>query len=165
MFDRLASLIDPIAIVLLLSVANRLAVSAEDSFFGVLRPSLEEAAVSRGYTGGSVSLPGFVAARDLHGNRCVGFGDALPDYQLILDRDFPELSIAVESGGRDTTLVVRGPQDDTIRCADDWNGNPDAALSDTDWEAGTYEIWVGTLDPGQEWTYTLSVSPQLTIDN
>ncbi|MDC0835406.1 Alpha-mannosidase [Geitlerinema sp. FC II] len=160
-FDRLAPLIDPIAIVVLLSVVNRLAVSANDSFFGVLRPSSEESVVSRGYTGGSVSLPGLVTDRDRHGNLCVGFGDSLPDYQLVLDRDFPELSITIDSGGRDTTLIVRGPRDNTVRCADDWHDSADAVLSDTNWEAGTYEIWVGTMEPGAEWTYRLSVSPEI----
>ncbi len=145
--------------VLSISIAPLVTSANETSHFGTLRVTADEPAIAAGYTGGSLSLPLAIANRDREGNLCLGFGDPLPDYQLVLDRSFANLSLVVDSGGRDTTLVVRGPRDAIVRCADDSEDGTDAVLVASDWEPGTYDIWVGAIEPGVQWSYTLSIVP------
>ncbi|HEY9738929.1 MAG TPA: hypothetical protein V6C90_00425 [Coleofasciculaceae cyanobacterium] len=109
-----------------------------------------------GNTGGSFSLSS-LANRDRNGNRCIGFGDPNPDHILVLQKDFPKLNVLVNGGGQDTTLVIRGPNDQTIRCGDDTGSKKDASVKDSNWAAGTYRIWVGSIDSGQRVDYSLSV--------
>ncbi|MBD1912021.1 MULTISPECIES: hypothetical protein [unclassified Leptolyngbya] len=110
----------------------------------------------RGNTGGRNSLPEMVTARDRDGNLCLGYGSSVPDHILVLDQSFDTLSLQVNSGGNDTALVVRGPGG--VRCGDDTSrSNPDDRLQGTDWAAGSYEVWVGTSDPGARHNYTLTV--------
>jgi hypothetical protein len=146
------------AVAIALAVAPASA-THELSHFGTLQVS--DTPVERsGYTGGAQSFPGMFGQRDDAGNPCLGFGDPLPDYRLVVESDRPILSIAVESGGADTTLVVRGPESDPVlRCADDSPGSVDAVLSDRNWSAGTYEVWVGTITPSTQINYRLSVAP------
>ncbi len=108
-----------------------------------------------GSTGGSTSLPAIVSNRDRNNNRCLGFGDPMPDHVLVLQQNVPSLKLRVNSGGGDTTLVVQGTRD--VRCGDDSKRGKDASLTDTDWQAGTYKIWVGTATPGERRDYTLYV--------
>jgi hypothetical protein len=63
----------------------------------------------------------------------------------------------VNGGGQDTTLVIRGPNDQTIRCGDDTGSKKDASVKDSNWAAGTYRIWVGSIESGQRVDYSLSV--------
>ena len=108
-----------------------------------------------GYTAGAYSLL-LIAKRDGNDNPCIGYGAPSPDHVMVLEKDFPRLKLRVNSRGEDTTLVIQGPDNDTIRCSDDTGNNKDASISDTNWEAGTYKIWVGSFDPNQRWDYTLS---------
>ncbi|WP_421656616.1 hypothetical protein [Leptothermofonsia sp. ETS-13] len=80
----------------------------------------------------------------------------LPDHILVLQQFFPKLSLRVNSGGSDTTLVVQGP-DGVIRCGDDTGSKKDASITDTEWSAGSYKVWVGTSTPGVKRNYTLTV--------
>ena len=108
-------------------------------------------AIATGATGGSFSLPS-IANRDRHNNFCLGYsGNQTPDHVLTLQKDFARLRLQVDSSGTPTTLVVRGPNG-TIRCG---NNN----LEDTDWKAGTYNIWVGAKNEGVTSNYTLRVQP------
>lgn len=112
--------------------------------------------VVSGYTSGGASLPGIVANSDRHGNKCLGFADQAPDYVMVLQKDFPKLKLQVNSGGKDTTLVVKGPSG-TIRCGDDTGKNKDASIEDSDWTTGEYSIWVGSIEAGQRLDYKLTV--------
>lgn len=109
-----------------------------------------------GSTGGSTSLPAITSNRDRHNNPCLGFGDPTPDHILILQQPFPQLALKVNSGGFDTTLVIQG-SDGVMRCGNDTGPKKDAGITDTDWAAGSYKIWVGTADPGMQRNYTLTV--------
>jgi len=112
-----------------------------------------------GSTGGGASLPAIVSNRDRHNNQCLGFGSPTPDHILILQQDMATLRLKLDSGGSDTTLVVRG-SDGSIRCGDDTSPtNKDASIIDTDWKAATYEIWVGSTSPGLRRDYTLYIRP------
>ena len=108
-----------------------------------------------GYTGGSYSLSA-ISNRDRDKNACIGFADPKPDHLMILEKDFSGLNIRVNSGGKDTTLLIQGP-DETIRCGDDTGRRKDASIDGTNWKAGTYKIWVGTFNSGDKGNYTLRV--------
>ncbi|MDB9511840.1 hypothetical protein PN499_11645 [Kamptonema animale CS-326] len=112
-------------------------------------------AVLRGSTGGSYSLSA-IANSDLHKNKCLGFAAPTPDHILILQQDFSRLTIAIDTGGKDTTLLISGPNS-TIHCGDDTGQSKDASIVDSGWKAGTYRIWVGTIESGSKYKYTLSV--------
>jgi hypothetical protein len=138
-----------------ISVLLALPSSAEDSHFGTL--TVPGAPTGEGHTGGSTSLPTLVENTDRENNLCLGFGDPLPDYILVLEQDVPHLNIQLDSGGQDTTLLVKGP-DRTFHCADDTELGVDAGMKGVNWQAGTYLIWVGTPEPEVKWHYTISVN-------
>lgn len=111
----------------------------------------------QGRTGGRTSLPATVAERDRNGEICLGYGSAAPDYILELDGNFEQLHLQVNSGGNDTTLLVRGPSG--VLCGDDIaRNNPDDEIRADGWRSGEYEVWVGTSNPGERFNYTLVVS-------
>ncbi|MBE9079112.1 hypothetical protein IQ241_17710 [Romeria aff. gracilis LEGE 07310] len=134
------------------------AVAQTANFAGVTLARGEAAEPSRlaGFTAGSYRLSN-LSARDRGGNLCLGYADTTPDHILVLEQDFPNLTIAVDSGGNDTTLLVQGP-DSVVRCNDNASRRDrDARISDADWPAGIYQIWVGTFDAGARYDYRLSV--------
>lgn len=111
-----------------------------------------------GSTGGSYSLPS-IANSDLHKKPCIGFASQTPDHILVLEKDFSNLTIQINSRGRDTTLLIKGPNN-TIYCGDDTGLRKDASIEATNLKAGTYEVWVGSLEAGQRWNYILTVREQ-----
>ncbi|PSB17662.1 hypothetical protein C7B69_17220 [filamentous cyanobacterium Phorm 46] len=135
-----------------------LPVLAETANFGTLTLSRgfdSPTAMLRGSTGGSYSLSA-IANTDRHKNKCLGFATPTPDHIIVLQQNFSKLAIQVNSGGKDTTLVVQGPGN-SVRCGDDTGQNKDASIVDSDWQAGSYRIWVGTLEAGAKSNYTISL--------
>lgn len=133
-------------------------VSAQAANFGQLAiaPNFDSSnAVLSGYTGGSYSLTA-IAVRDQNGNACIGYSDVNPDHVIVLQQDFSQLTLAVESGGNDTSLVIKGP-DNKVRCAFGSKSRPDAVLVDENWKAGEYQVWVGSLNTNRQVDYTLSL--------
>jgi len=105
---------------------------------------------------GSFSLSN-IASSDQNGNLCAGFADTNPSHILTLENDFPSLTITVNSG-EDTTLLIQGPDDNSIHCGQDISrSNLDAQIVDGNWRAGTYRIWVGAHEQGQRFSYSLTV--------
>ena len=157
-YIRLLLRFKAIWILALLTVAAT-PVLAQPANFGTLRlaPGFKpsEGTVA-GYTGGSYSLSA-IANRDRDNKACIGFGDPTPDHIMVLQKDFDDLKLQVNSGGYDTTLIVQGPDDNTIRCGDDTGQNKDASIDANNLKAGTYRIWVGTFDAGVKHNYTFSV--------
>ncbi|WP_414514180.1 hypothetical protein [Nostoc sp. PCC 9305] len=113
----------------------------------------------QGFTGGSYSLSA-ISNRDRDQKACIGFADPQPDHIMVLEKDFSQLTIQVDSNNNDTTLIIQGPDKTTIRCGDDTGKSKDASVSDRDWKRGTYRIWVGTFNPGVKRDYTLKVEQQ-----
>ncbi|MCL6750992.1 hypothetical protein KBT16_08380 [Nostoc sp. CCCryo 231-06] len=113
----------------------------------------------QGFTGGSYSLSA-ISNRDRDQKACIGFADPNPDHIMVLEKDFPQMTIQVDSNGNDTTLLIQGPDQTTIRCGDDTGKSKDASVSDRNWKSGTYRIWVGTFNPGVKRDYTLQVEQQ-----
>ncbi len=135
-------------------------VLAQASNFGemVISQAQPQAMASRS-TAGLWALTN-LARRDRYGNVCTGFADVNPDHTLILQDDFDQLTLQVDSGGNDTTLLVQGPTQEIIRCGEDSDRrNRDAHISDPGWLAGTYQIWVGAHHQGQRHSYSLTVGP------
>ena len=115
----------------------------------------QTSAIAIGYTGGAYSLAS-IANQDKYGNHCMGYGDPKPDHSMVLKNDFYQLSLQVDSGGRDTTLVIKGPDND-IRCAFGQKQMRDALVQDLNWKQGKYDIWVGSMQPAQRSPYRLSI--------
>ncbi|MEH1940717.1 MAG: hypothetical protein V7L01_10920 [Nostoc sp.] len=113
----------------------------------------------QGFTGGSYSLSA-ISNRDRDRKACIGFADPNPDHIMVLEKDFSQMTIQVDSNNNDTTLLVQGPDNTTIRCGDDTGKSKDASVSDRSWKSGTYRIWVGTFNPGVKRDYTLTVEQQ-----
>ena len=137
-------------------------VTAETANFGTLTltPGFEaEAGTAFGYTGGSFSLSA-MSNRDKDRKPCIGFGDTNPDHILVLEKDFDNLKILINSGGEDTTVFVKGPDNQTIRCGDDTGLSKDASVSDIKWKKGKYQLWVGTFNPGDRHNYTINIQEQ-----
>ena len=132
---------------------------AETANFGTLKLSSGFEAsqgIATGHTGGTYSLSA-ISNRDQNKNVCTGFADPNPDHILILEKDFDKLTILVNSDGNDTTLLIKGPDDEIVRCGDDTGKNKDASIDGKQWRKGTYKIWVGTFDSGLKRSYTLTV--------
>lgn len=108
-----------------------------------------------GHTGGAYSLSS-IANSDRNNKPCIGYGAEAPDHIMVLQKEFPKLSVEVNSRGRDTTLVIRGPGDFTL-CGDDIGSSKDASVEASNWKPGEYRIWVGSVNPRQRWNYTLTV--------
>lgn len=126
--------------------------------FGTLRltPGFDPSkTIVSGYTGGSYSLS-TISNRDRDRNICVGYADPKPDHIVILEKDFGKLRFLVNSEGADTTILIQGPDDKTIRCGDDTGRKKDASYEGSDFKAGTYRVWVGIFNPGTRVNYTLS---------
>lgn len=145
-------------ILALVAVVSATPVLADNTNFGSLSlsPGFTSAkAVVRGYTNGSVSLSS-IQNNDIHNNACIGYGSATPDHVIVLDKNFSRLTVQVDSGNKDTTILIKGP-DGIVRCGDDTGTSKDASVQDSNWKAGKYSIWVGAIDSGKRWDYTLSV--------
>ncbi|MBD2414063.1 hypothetical protein FACHB389_20590 [Nostoc calcicola FACHB-389] len=113
----------------------------------------------QGFTGGSYSLSA-ITNRDREQKACIGFADPTPDHIMVLENDFSQLKVQIDSNNNDTTLLIQGPDKKTIRCGDDTGKIKDASVDDRDWKKGTYRIWVGTFNPGMKRDYTLTVEQE-----
>ncbi len=146
------------SLLLTLTVFGAVPVWAQTANFGTLTLSAGSTAGNlNGSTGGSTSLPAIVSNSDRHDKKCLGFGDPKPDHLLVLQKPFAKLRLKVTSGDRETTIVIKG-SDNSVRCGDNTNSsNKGAILEDGDWQAGTYQVWVGSIEPGIRQNYRLTV--------
>ncbi|MEA5570249.1 hypothetical protein [Calothrix sp. UHCC 0171] len=133
-------------------------VLADAAHFGTisLSPGFNPNATSiSGYTGGAYSLSA-ITNRDINNKACLGFADPTPDHIIILEQDFSQLKVLVNSGGTDTTLLIQAP-DNTIYCGDDTGMNKDASINLKSLQAGKYKVWVGTFNANVKQNYTLNL--------
>lgn len=109
-----------------------------------------------GQTVGSYGLAN-IANRDNSGEFCLGYADRAPDHVVTLEQDFSQLTIAVNSGA-DTTLLIQGPNNGTIRCNDNASRqSQDAEITDT-FTKGTYQLWVGSFEQEGRYRYSLTIT-------
>jgi hypothetical protein len=131
---------------------------AQQATFDALTLTAGGSASASGFTTGLFALSN-IAGRDRNGTICTGFADTAPNHILVLEQDFASLTLQVNSGGNDTSLLVQGP-DGSVRCGEDTDRrNPDARLQDQGWGSGTYRVWVGSHNQGQRYNYSLTASP------
>jgi hypothetical protein len=109
-----------------------------------------------GSTSGSYSLSA-ISKFDRAKNPCLGFSAATPDHTVVLDQSFPKLSFQVNSRGKDTTIMIKTPDGQYI-CGDDTGSKKDASINATNLSAGTYSVWVGSIEPGKRWSYSLTIA-------
>jgi hypothetical protein len=160
----MASLIRSIAIVTGLIITSSVvsatvAMAQTANFDGFTLDGTKKTASVGGSTGGSVSIPAIIGSSDRSGNKCLGFGDSKPDHLMTLTQGIPKLTLKVNSGGRDTTIVIQGPEGE-LRCGDDTGSKKDASFSGSNWNAGTYKIWVGSMTSGDRGNYRLSAQAE-----
>ncbi|MBF2064183.1 MAG: hypothetical protein IGS39_07155 [Calothrix sp. C42_A2020_038] len=142
----------------MLTLITAIPVIADTANFGTisLAPGFDSSAASiSGYTGGSYSLSA-ISNRDVHNKACIGFADPTPDHILVLQQEFSNLRIAVNSGGFDTTIVIQAPNGN-VYCGDDTGRSKDASVVVNNLKAGSYKVWVGTFNPNVKVNYTLSI--------
>jgi hypothetical protein len=150
------SLLAIAGVVAWLSIAPALAQTS--NFEGLTLSTFPPAnATVEGRTVGTFALSN-IADTDSTGALCLGYAATNPDHILVLQNDFPSLTITVNSG-QDTTLLIQGPDDNTVYCGQDISRrNLDAQVARTGVKAGTYRVWVGSHTQGQRFNYTLSVT-------
>lgn len=112
-----------------------------------------------GVTAGIFSLAN-IAMRDQRSLICAGFADATPDHILTLTEPLSQITLQVDSGGHDTSLLLQGPGNGQVYCDEDISRrNPDAQIQAENLPAGTYRLWVGSQDHGERINYSLIVTP------
>jgi hypothetical protein len=98
-----------------------------------------------------------ISNRDWQKKACIGFANPNPDHILVLEKDFDQLTILVNSDGSDTTLLIKDSANEIVRCGDDTGRSKDASITDKKWKKGTYQIWVGIFEVDVKRNYTLTV--------
>ncbi len=117
---------------------------------------VRQSGIVSGSTSGSYSLSS-LAKFDKNKNPCLGFSASTPDHVVRLEQGFPKLNFRVNSRGKDTTIVVKMPNGQFI-CGDDTGLKKDASVSLDGLSAGEYSVWVGSIEPGKHWAYSLTLS-------
>lgn len=124
----------------------------------VLAPGFQRSAGrAPGYTSGSFSLA-TLATQDQAQNPCLGFsGDPqVPDHIIEVRQPFTNLTIRVKSeNNRGATVLVRGPG--LLLCGDNVGSDKGATVTASNVQPGTYQVWVGSINPGERIDYTLTV--------
>lgn len=118
-----------------------------------VKPKFSEPIVIRGISGGSVPANQVANRKETPTGPCVGFVDQQPDHTINLTAFFNYLSMQVESP-QDTTLVVSGPGG--TWCNDDFQGKNPGITGQ--WQAGTYQVWVGSYDKNNFNPYLIKMS-------
>jgi hypothetical protein len=107
-----------------------------------------------GTAGGTVSL---AAMAGVDAN-CRGFANTTPNHTLTLAETFPTLDLLVltDNINHDPTLLLKGDNGIVI-CADNESRGRLPQIAQR-LPRGSYQMWVGTKEPGQTITYQLSLS-------
>ena len=102
---------------------------------------------------GGVIIGGPVDASTM-GPGCIGFVGPTPSHVLMLQSDFQNLRILVNSQ-QDTVLVVRGP-DGSVRCNDDYQANVNFnPVVEGAFGPGAHQVFVGGYQSGTQGQYVI----------
>lgn len=113
----------------------------------------------------SMSTSGNIAAFniDFDSDRCTGFIDSVPTFAFNFTGESDALRVFYE-GDHDSTLVIRTPGG-SFACADDSAGadnlNP---LIDLQAAAGEYLVFIGSFEPGETVSGTLTITEDLSAE-
>lgn len=117
--------------------------------------------ILRGFSKGSVALFQNVGDRDSQNHRCLGYGNLEPDHVVEIQGKMSKLTFQVKTQDqKDTTLIVQGPNNVMYCSADSQDGSKNTALTISNFKEGTYKVWVGALDAGTTFRYSLSLQAQ-----
>lgn len=110
----------------------------------------------KGVAGGTLPSPNVVSLTQSPTGACRGYIEKTPDFQMNLANFFPYLKVEAVSlvSNQDISLVVRGPGG--IWCNDDSSDTNPTLVGE--WQAGTYELWIGTMQPQRYVPYQLKLS-------
>jgi hypothetical protein len=106
-----------------------------------------------GSTGGNVSLASLAGIEA----NCRGFAQSQPSHVITLNESFPMLDLLAytTSINNDPTMLIKGPNGIVV-CANDESGiNPQVSRR---MPQGTYQVWIGSKEANQSFSYTLSLS-------
>ena len=109
-------------------------------------------ATLEGTGGGDRSAADVVDTANSPTGPCLGYLSTTPHAEVVLETNFSNLEMRVESD-LDTTLVVSGPGG--VWCNDD-SGSKNPAIAGA-WLPGTYQVWVGAYRAAQTPDYTLFI--------
>ncbi len=112
--------------------------------------------VFSGAINGNYSLSS-IAKFDRDQNPCLGFASNSPAHTIMLASGFAKLNFQVNSRGKDTTLIIKAPNGQ-IFCGDDAGAKKDALVVTENPPGGQYDVWIGSIEPGKRWNYSLTVS-------
>jgi hypothetical protein len=117
--------------------------------------------ILRGFSRGTVALFQNVGDRDVQNNRCMGYGNLDPDHVVEIQGKMSTLKFQVKTQQQqDTTIVVQGPNNVVYCSADAADGSGNTTLTINNFKEGTYKVWVGALDAGKTFRYSLSLQGQ-----
>ena len=107
-----------------------------------------------GKAGGEVSLANLAGSA----SGCRGYGQGAPNHVLTISESLPVLDIVAftRDVNQDLTMLIKG-SGGAVWCGDDEYRNRSPRVS-VRLPKGTYQVWVGTGDPGRSVDYTLSIS-------
>lgn len=130
----------------------------------IAAPSFSEIPLSRnfrpdplkfgGNAGGKASLAAIAGIAD----NCRGFAQNAPNHTLNLAENFPVMDLLVYTNNinDDPTMLIKGPNGIVI-CADDESAGRNPQITGR-LPKGIYQIWVGSKNANQSFSYTLSLS-------
>jgi hypothetical protein len=107
---------------------------------------------------GTVPLFQNVSSRDSRNHRCMGYGNIDPDHVVDIQGKFSKLTFHLETRlPQNTTIIIQDPKLN-FYCSESSIGSPqNTELTLDKFQEGIYKIWVGTLDSGKAFRYTLNL--------
>ena len=105
-------------------------------------------ATLKGTTAGVLSLSS-IKNKDGQGNFCLGYGDHTADHEIKLEQDFSRLTFRVESNAN-IKLLLQATKNNQIYCGSQ-------QITTQNLPAGTYSVWLGSENSGQQSRYKLIV--------
>jgi len=141
----------------LVGIAATLAIAAPSfaqSAISLGRNFRPDPATLQGSGGGTVSIAGIAGIAD----NCRGFANNAPNHTITLTDTFPLLDLLVYTSNvnDDPTMLVKGPNGIVICSDDESSGRYPQANRRL--PRGTYQVWVGSKNVNQSFSYTLSLS-------
>jgi hypothetical protein len=135
----------------------------------IAAPSFAQSAVSLGRNfrpdpaaldgsgGGSISIASIAGIS----NNCRGFANAEPNHTITLTETFPVMDLLVYSSNindvnDDPTMLIKGPNG-FIVCADNESSGRNPQFTGR-MPKGSYQVWVGSKNVNQAFSYKLSLS-------
>lgn len=114
--------------------------------------------ILRGVLRGTVPLFQNVTSRDSRNHRCMGYGNIDPDHVVDIQGKFSKLTFHLETHlPQETTIIIQDPKLNFYCSESSIESSQNTELTLDKFQEGIYKIWVGTLDSGKAFRYTLNL--------